>query len=370
MRILLCVHHPLDANTGAPGITLMLGEHYRALGHEVEYLSFDDLPRRLRGPAAELAFPEAAAMMLARHGRRFDVVDATTGDAWLWSRLDRSPRRARLVTRSHGLEHVFWSEAVAEARAEGRELPLRTRLYHGGIRLREVEASLRGSDRCVFSNHADLEFAVQRLGVARARATVVLNGIPPELEGLQLAGATDTLGVAMIGTWASRKGARYAAEALSRVLRERDDVRVLLLGSHVPPAEVLAGFDEGGRESVRVVPSYERAELPSLLRDSQVLLSASLAEGFSVAIPEGMAAGLAPVATALPGTREIVRDGENGLLVPARDPDALAQGMLRLAENRELLERLRRAAHSDAQALTWRRIAERNLEVYAETGAR
>jgi glycosyltransferase involved in cell wall biosynthesis len=370
MRILLCVHHPLDANTGAPGITLQLGDEYRALGHEVEFLSFDDLPARLRGPAAELTFPEAAALMLARRGRRFDVVDATTGDAWLWARLDRSGRRARLVTRSHGLEHVYWREAVEEARAEGRRLPLRTRLYHGGIRLREVAASLRASDRCVFSNHPDLEFAVEGLGVARDRASVVLNGIAPELEGLRLTGAGDTLGVAMIGTWASRKGARYAAEALSRLVRERDDVRVLLLGTRVTARRVLADFDESARASVRVVQSYERAELPSLLRDSQVLLSASLAEGFSVAIPEGMAAGLAPVASALPGTREIVRDGENGLLVPPRDSGALAEGVLRLAADRGLLERLRRAAHADAQELTWRRIAERNLEVYAEAGAR
>jgi glycosyltransferase involved in cell wall biosynthesis len=370
MRILLCVHHSLDANTGAPGITLLLGEQYRALGHEVDFLSFDDLPGRLRGAAAELVFPEAAALMLARRGRRFDVVDATTGDAWLWARADRSPRRARLVTRSHGLEHVYWREAMAEARAEGHDLPLRTRLYHGGMRLGEVAASLRASDRCVFSNHPDLEFAVERLRVARERSTVVLNGIPAELEGLPLADAGDTLGVAMIGTWASRKGARYAVEALSRVLLEKDDVRVLLIGTRVPAEEVLAGFDEPVRASVRVVPGYERMELPLLLRDSHVLLSASLAEGFSVAIPEGMAAGLAPVATALPGTREIVRDGENGLLVPPRDSDALAHGVLRLAEDRDLLERLRRAAHSDAQALTWRRIAERNLEVYAEAGAR
>jgi len=82
MCILLCVHHPLDANTGAPGVTLLLGEQYRTLGHEVEFLSFDDLPDRLRGPAAELTFPEAAALMLARRGRGVDGVDATTGDPW------------------------------------------------------------------------------------------------------------------------------------------------------------------------------------------------------------------------------------------------------------------------------------------------
>lgn len=66
----------------------------------------------------------------------------------------------------------------------------------------------------------------------------------------------------------------------------------------------------------------------------------------------------------------IVRDSENGLLVPPRDSASLAAGVLRLAGDRELLERLRGPARADAQALAWRRIAERNLEVYAETGAR
>ena len=366
MRILLCVHHPLDANTGAPGITLQLGAEYRALGHEVDFLSFDDLPSWLSGPAAELIFPEAAAVMLTRRARAVDIVDATTGDAWLWARLTRKRGRARLVTRSHGLEHVYWQEAAAEARAEGRELPPRTRAYHGGWRLREVAASLRASDRCVFSNHPDLEYAVERLGVQRKRATVVLNGIPRELQGLPLEDAGERLGVAMIGTWASRTGARYAADALTTLVESRDDVRVLLVGTRVEPGELLADFGEGVRERVDVVPSYERNELAGLLRDSHVLVSASLAEGFSVAIPEGMAAGLAPIATALPGTREIVRDGENGLLVPPRDSAALADALERVASDRALLERLRHAAHSDAQDLTWRRIAERNLEVYEE----
>jgi glycosyltransferase involved in cell wall biosynthesis len=185
-------------------------------------------------------------------------------------------------------------------------------------------------------NHEDLEFPVERLGVPRERATVVLNGIPPELEGLPLGGAGDTLGMAMLGTWASRKGVRDGAEALSRVLRDKDVARGLLLGTRVQAREVLADFDEG----------------------------------FSVAILEGMAAGLGLVATALAGTREIVRDRENGLLVPPRDSASLAAGVLRLAGDRELLERLRRATRADAQALTWRRIAERNLEVYAEAGAR
>jgi glycosyltransferase involved in cell wall biosynthesis len=344
-------------------VTLQLGAEYEALGHRVAYVSFDDLPGRTPEVAAELLFPEAAAWLLSRRAGAFDVVDATTGDAWLWARLRRRDR-PRLVTRSHGLEHVYWASAAAEARAEGRDLPLRTRLYHGRWRLREVAASLRSADACTFLNQADLDHAVAKLGVARERASVVPNGIPRELQELPLRPAREPLGIAVIGTWASRKGARYAAAALTALLERRSDVSVLLLGTKVPEREVLADFGPSVRERVRVVESYDREELPGLLADSALLVSAALAEGFGLGILEGMAAGLAPVSSSLPGPREFVRDGENGLLVPPGDAGALEAALERLLDDRPLLERLRSAAHASAQELTWRRIAERNLELY------
>jgi glycosyltransferase involved in cell wall biosynthesis len=363
VHILLCIHHSLDSNTGAPGVTLQLGEEYRKLGHQVSFLSFDDLPGWLPGAASELLFPEAAAALLAQRAGGVDVIDATTGDAWLWARLRRG-EQPKLVTRSHGLEHVYWNSAVDEARAAGERLAARTRYYHGGWRLREVASSLRSSDACVFCNGDDLEFAVRHLGVRRDKAAVVLNGIPEYLCGLPLEPPGDGVGVAIIGTWASRKGARYAATALGEVLTQHPSVTARLVGTQRPAQETLASFATPVRERVRVVPRYQRSELPRLLRGTHVLVSASLAEGFSVAVPEAMAAGLTPVATAIPGTREIVRDGVNGLLVPPRDAAALTRGVERLLEDPALLARLRARAQSDAQSLAWPEIARRNLDVY------
>jgi glycosyltransferase involved in cell wall biosynthesis len=265
---------------------------------------------------------------------------------------------------------VYWQSAKDEAAAEGRRPALRTRLYHGGWRLREVAASLRASDACVFSNRPDLDFAVEQLGVSRERATVVLNGIPENLQGLPLSEAGDEIGVAVIGTWAPRKGARYAAAALTALLGRRPEVRAVLLGTRVCPEDVLRDFPASVAGRVQVVPGYDRSELPQLLAGCHVLLSASLAEGFSVAIPEGMAAGLAPVVTSLPGTREIVRHEQNGLLVPPADAVALEMALDRVVGDRALLSRLRAAAHADAQGLTGRRIAERNLEIYEQVVAR
>jgi glycosyltransferase involved in cell wall biosynthesis len=121
---------------------------------------------------------------------------------------------------------------------------------------------------------------------------------------------------------------------------------------------------------VDVTPEYRHDDLPHLLQDHHILLSASLAEGFSLALPEGMACGLAPVATAISGAREIVVDDSNGLLVPSRDAGATASALLRLAGDRPLLERLRACAHASAQSLSWRSVAGDSLKVYKRGLAR
>ena len=367
MRILLSVHHELDENQGAPGLTLALGRTFEELGHEVSHLSFGDLPKRLPLVGKELLYPEFAAWQLKRRAPEFDVIDATTGDAWLWARLLRGRRRERplLVTRSHGLEHRYWEEAERESAAAGSPRGLQTRLYHGRFRLREVAESLRLSDECVFSNTDDLEYAADRLGVERERSSVVLNGIPASFldQPLRSAGE-DSLRIAHVGTYAERKGARYAAAALREVLEARPEVRVIFLGTRVPATQVHADFPEDQHHRIEVIPAYGHDQLPSLLDGGHLLLSASLAEGFSLALPEAMACGLAPVASAISGARELVRDGQNGLLVPPRDAGAAAAALLRLADDRKLLEQLRRAAHEAAQGLSWTAVAQDSLALY------
>jgi glycosyltransferase involved in cell wall biosynthesis len=367
VRILLAIHHQLDPDQGAPGATLALGAELSKLGHEVSYLSFDDVPERMPALAKELLFPELAAVHLARRARQgLDVIDAASGDAWLWARfLRHRGERPLLVTRAHGLEHRFWLEQLAEARRAGKPLARRTLLYHGGWRLREGAASLRLADRCVFLNRDDLEYAVERLGVSRARSVVMANGVPAQFLGRPLASLrAEPLRIAYLGSWAERKGSHYAAAALGRVLAERNSARVSVLGARVDPERVLAEFPAGVHDRVEVVPAYAHDELPGLLDGHSVLISATLAEGFSLALLEAMACGLAPVVTDLSAARAVIRDGESGILVPPRDPDALASALLRLDGDRELLERLRRTAHATAQHYSWQRVAGETVELY------
>ncbi len=182
-----------------------------------------------------------------------------------------------------------------------------------------MAASLRGADACFLSNSGDRDRAVAQLGVAPERAQVVRNGIPAAFLGLPVEPSGGTVRLAHVGSWAERKGVRQLAPAVSAVLARRPEVSITYLGTRVAPDVVRAAHDPAARDRVTVVPSFDRAELPALLAGHAIAVTASLAEGFSLALPEVMACGLAPVATALDGAREIVTDGENGVLVAPGD---------------------------------------------------
>jgi glycosyltransferase involved in cell wall biosynthesis len=368
VRILLSIHHALDPDLGAPGTTLALGEAYRELGHEVSFLSFDDLPDRLPGLAKEALYPYLAAPRLRRAAvGGVDVIDASTGDAWLWALARRrGARPPLLVTRSHGLEHRYWAQAVAESVRRGTRIPLRSRLYHGGFRLREVSASLRRADLVIFGNQEDRQYAVDQLGVTEERTRVLPNGLSQSFLGLPLEPAESLRGVAHVGSWTERKGRSYVGPALSAALERNLDLRATLLGTQIGADAVLADFPPGVRDRVTAVPHYGHRELPTLLRGHQAAVSASLAEGFSLAVPEAMACGLAPVVTAISSARALVRHEGNGLLVPTRDDAAIRQAIDRLGTDAELLGRLRTAAHATAQTLSCRRIAEETLALYED----
>ncbi|MBS0379249.1 MAG: glycosyltransferase family 4 protein [Proteobacteria bacterium] len=364
MRILLSIHHFLDLNSGAPGVTLRLAREFEALGHETRVISFEDLPP-LPGRLRELAFPHRVTAAALKSGA-WDVLDASTGDGWAYGALPRRARRLLVACRSHGLEHAAHLRRVAQARAGTEKLSWKYPLYHGGFRLWEVSTSLRRADVVLLLNEEDADFAATRLGVPRPKIRLVRNGISMNLLGQSLEPAAPTPVVAVIGRYSALKGAAFGARALEAMLRRHPQLRARYLGTGVGEAEVLRDFDAGLQPRIEVVPAFDNDRLPELLRGAQIKLFPTLTEGFGVALVEAMACGLAPVSTATPGPRMIVRHGHNGLLVPVADAAALAAALDELISRPALLERLRRQAHHDAQAYGWRDVAREQLAIYRD----
>ncbi|NUN64428.1 glycosyltransferase family 4 protein [Pseudanabaena biceps] len=375
MKILLTIHHELDPNLGAPGVTWRVGEEYKKLGHEVSYFSFDDLPKFLPGIAKIILFPEFVAYKVASLANKgeIDILDASTGDAWLWAKLSQLWQRKKssktvplLVTRSHGLEHTVHLQLLEEVKRGNMKLSWKYPLYHGGFRLWEVDNSLRLANLVLLLNDYDLEYSVKQLKVDRDRTQIVKNGISDTLLNLPMPKILDNskIRIAHIGSYIPRKGIHYSVPALNSILKNFPNVEVTFLGTIVPKERVLADFDPAITDRIHVVPTYQNSELPHLLAEHSIHLFPSLSEGFGLAVVEAMACGLVPIVTEIPGPTEIVKHDFDAIVIPPRNTSAIEDAIIKLISDHNYLEKLRTNAYQTAQQYSWSGIAKSTLELY------
>jgi glycosyltransferase involved in cell wall biosynthesis len=108
-------------------------------------------------------------------------------------------------------------------------------------------------------------------------------------------------------------------------------------------------------------------QLQERLARAAVVACPSHREGFGIVCLEAMAHGRPVVASAVGGLKDLVVDGETGVLVPPRDPRALRAALERLLGDREVRRRLGAAARERARThFSWDRVTELTLEVYAD----
>jgi glycosyltransferase involved in cell wall biosynthesis len=154
------------------------------------------------------------------------------------------------------------------------------------------------------------------------------------------------------------KGHAVLLDAVSLLRARGVALRVVLVGAGELRARLAARIArEGLGDVVELRGAVAHEEIPAILARSTAMVLPSVTaedgqmEGIPVALMEAMAAGVPVVATRLSGIPELVRDGEGGLLVPERDPAALADAMERLARDPALGARLaegaRRAVERD-----------------------
>ena len=134
------------------------------------------------------------------------------------------------------------------------------------------------------------------------------------------------------------KGVGEFVEA-ARMLRQRCvTARFVIVGE--PDPENRACIDTSTIETWKIEGIVElwgfRNDIPQVLACASIACLPSYREGLPKSLLEAMAAGLPCVTTDVPGCREAVRDGDNGLLVPAKNPSALADALELLIKNPEL----------------------------------
>lgn len=193
--------------------------------------------------------------------------------------------------------------------------------------------------------------ALLAMGMPEARTVAIPNGIrlQPFADADAHPLAARIPGLVMVARYSRQKDHDSLLRALA-LLRGRGLRPPLLLAGggkamHRAPLERLAA-ELGLGDQVRFLGVVRN--VPELLMTHRIAVLSTRYEGMPLALIEGMAAGCAVVGSAVPGVREVLEDGVDGLLVPGADPETLADALERLLRDEVLATRLGHAARARA----------------------
>ena len=332
-------------------------------GHEVEVVTTADVapesrPYPVRWVARSRPAPLrhlAVVREVASAARDADRVYATTmvRRAALGAALARRPLVVKLVA----------DEAFERERRSGRfDGSLEEfQAARGGPRRRLLRATrtgaLRRAERVLVPS-AYLRGIALGWGLAPERVRVVPNPAPelPQLPSREEARAA--LGVtgpalATAGRLTAQKALPDALQAIARV----PAVELLVLGDGSErPALEREAETLGVSDRVRFLGAGTRDDVLRLFRAADAVLVTSAWENLPHTVLEALAVGTPVIATAVGGIPEVVVDGENGLLVPPHDVDAIAAAVARLVREEDLRRALAAAAPGSVDGLSEPRI--------------
>ena len=344
----------------------------RARGHGVEIVtSAAAAPAREAFPVhwASRRLPRGvrhvrAVSLIARVARRGDVVYSTgmVGRTALGAALARKPVVQKLTsdpTYERSVRYGLYGGALDSFQGAR------------GLRVRVLRAArnlaLRRARRIVIPSESLRDLAVS-WGVAADRVEVLPNAVeaPGGLESreeLRRRHGLDGPTLVYAGRLSIQKAVDVMLDATARV----PDVDLVLAGDG-PDAEALRARarDLGLDGRARFLGAQPRATVFELLRAADGVVLSSKWENFPHVLVEALAVGTPVVATATGGVTEIVRDGENGILVPPDDPDALADALRRYLADAALRERLSAAAAASVERFAPARIYDRLERILRE----
>jgi glycosyltransferase involved in cell wall biosynthesis len=293
----------------------------------------------------ELEEQEPAAGMLRRvreSGARILHLRRSSKLAfWSWWPLIRMLRRER-VDILHG--HMFGSNLWACVLGRLTRVPVVVCHEHmwsyGGGRLRALVdrwVIARWSDAFIAVSEQGRRSMIEIEGIPPGDVVLVRNGVPapppgdPDRIRAELGIEPGQPVVVTVGFLRKEKAYEVLIEAAAQIAPSVPGLRVLIAGGGPEQAKLQALIDDLGLSEVVTLLGI-RGDVPDLLAAADIAVCCSDFEGGPLAVMEYMGAGLPVVATRVGGLPELVRDGETGVLVPPRDPAALADALAGLLE--------------------------------------
>lgn len=312
------------------------GDEIRAAGFTLEPLP---LERGGMNPFADLRAIAAMTGVLRRH--RPDIVHTVGLKPNLYGNI------AVLVAgRPPVVSAVAGMGSILSGAAGGSGL-LR-RILMAGLRL----ALNRRNVTLIVQNDDDRALAIAQ-GFATAERIAMICGSGVDLAAFpaQPLPPAPPVVFALVARMLVDKGVPEAVEAVRLARRHRADIVLRLIGAPDPANPM--SLSEAQLRAFAATPGVEwlgpRADIAAVWRDAHVAVLPSWREGMPKALLEALASARPVITTDTVGCRDVIDDGVEGVLVPLRDPPALAAAMVRLADDAGLRARMATAARARAE---------------------
>lgn len=368
LRVLLVADYQDDPRLGSAKVVHKLREELRAAGHQCDALFAADIGRRpAERQIRQLVSPLLAARAVRTRSAGYDVLDIASAEGlWIAARQRLGGRRPVVICRSNGLEHLNYKRMIDDSRDGLTRKPWTRRIWYPMSRLSQVAAAARLANRMIVLNETDRRFAVERGWQPADRIHVVRHGVSDRFLGADPSTGDRPASVLFCGAWDHVKGVAYLARAFDELAARGVHAPLTVLGPGLPREAVLASFSPAARALVTVVDRVPEADVIATYRKHGILVFPSTYEGFGLVALEAMSQGLAVIATPVGCVPEIVQDGATGLVVPPRDPRALADAIARLLAAPDECRRLGGAAARAVSGMTWARTAAETVSVYRQ----
>lgn len=149
----------------------------------------------------------------------------------------------------------------------------------------------------------------------------------------------ETILIGMVGQISHLKGQDIFIQSIPYILREFEHCKFIMVGADHNQDRNIIRLKELARDlnvAENIVFLGYRPDVPKIIRNLNVFISASREEAFGISIVEALASQIPVVSTRTKGAMEIVEDGVNGILVNIEDPQALARAVVEILQNPEL----------------------------------
>jgi phosphatidylinositol alpha-mannosyltransferase len=247
--------------------------------------------------------------------------------------------------------------------------------FHDRSRLLEAAAPLLRS----VARRIDAAVAVSRAAgrfvapVVPGEVEIVPNGVDVERfarPGASVAGLPDGRILLWVGRLDPQKGFPIMVRAFGRLATEFPDLSLVVAGDG-RDRHATDLLNEDARTRVRMLGSVPNVELPAYLAAADVFASPATGhESFGIVLVEALAAGVPVVASDIPGYREVIRAGVDGLLVPPSDAAALASAIRRVLAEPDLASGLAHAGRARAREFSWDVVVPRIEAIYERVAGR